>query len=89
MISESSLKVPGGKLLQVKVDFEGDIINSISFYGDFFLHPEESITVLEKMLVNVRIAEVDNILKEFFSGDVQAYGVDEASFNNVIRGALK
>ena len=42
-------KVAGGKLLVVDVDY-GDAIRSVRISGDFFLYPEEAITVLESAL---------------------------------------
>ena len=40
-------KVPNGKLVRIKVDYD-TIINSIQITGDFFLHPEDTIELLEK-----------------------------------------
>ena len=49
MHSQSMEKVSGGKLLVVKVNFEEKIEN-VEITGDFFAHPEESITEIEKKL---------------------------------------
>lgn len=45
-------KVAGGKLLRVKahIDPEHGVVESVQLTGDFFLHPEEVIGVLEKSL---------------------------------------
>ena len=42
-------KVSGGKLLRVKSIF-GERVESVQLTGDFFLHPEESVSLLEKSL---------------------------------------
>ena len=42
MHGEATEKVPGGKLLRIKVDYE-DKINTVVITGDFFAHPEECI----------------------------------------------
>ncbi len=43
-------KIPEGKMLKIKVNFEGHVIRSISILGDFFLHPESTIDEIEKGL---------------------------------------
>jgi lipoate---protein ligase len=49
-------KVPGGKLVRVKVDF-GEKINSLQITGDFFLHPEDMIEEIEKGLVGCSVGD--------------------------------
>lgn len=48
-------KVPGGKLVRVKVDFnqEDGIIEDVQMQGDFFIHPEEFVEDIEQLLVNL------------------------------------
>ncbi|MDH4215045.1 MAG: hypothetical protein OEV85_14105 [Candidatus Thorarchaeota archaeon] len=41
-------KIPQGKMLKIKVKFEGRIIESICILGDFFLHPESTIEDIEQ-----------------------------------------
>jgi hypothetical protein len=41
-------KIPGGKMLKIKVDIEGQVIKSITILGDFFLHPESTIEEIEE-----------------------------------------
>ena len=40
-------KVPGGKLVRVKVDY-GTIVNKVQITGDFFLHPEDTLEQIEE-----------------------------------------
>ncbi len=48
-------KVPGGKLLRIKVEFnpEGELIEDVQMHGDFFIHPEEFVEDVEQLLVNL------------------------------------
>ncbi len=43
-------KPPSGKLLKVDATVERNVIKSIKITGDFFMHPEEAITLLEETL---------------------------------------
>jgi lipoate-protein ligase A len=43
------LKVPGGKLISVRVDY-GNTIESVQILGDFFVHPEEAVADIEEAL---------------------------------------
>ncbi len=47
-------KIPGGKLLRIKMEAD-TVIQSISITGDFFLHPEESLLTIEKSLKGMAI----------------------------------
>ena len=48
-------KVPGGKLLRIKVDFnpEDGLVEDVQMHGDFFIHPEEFVEDIEQLLVNL------------------------------------
>jgi lipoate-protein ligase A len=48
-------KVPGGKLIRLKIEIMGNRISSIQILGDFFLHPEETIYEIERVLVGVEV----------------------------------
>ena len=54
-LHEVDYKVPGGKLIRLKAELEGDRIKAIVINGDFFLHPEDSIFNLEKALLGKRL----------------------------------
>ncbi len=47
-------KVPGGKLISIKLSY-GRKIKSIQILGDFFLIPEETIYRIEKALVGTSV----------------------------------
>ena len=48
-------KVPGGKLLRMKVQFNPveSLIEDVEMHGDFFIHPEEFVEDIEQLLVNL------------------------------------
>jgi lipoate-protein ligase A len=48
-------KVPGGKLVRVRLQHDGTSITSAEVSGDFFVHPEESISVIESALVGLPV----------------------------------
>jgi lipoate-protein ligase A len=60
---QSTKKVPGGKLLRVKVQAD-EKITAVSITGDFFLHPEESLQTIEKSLIGLPTQTPENILAE-------------------------
>ncbi len=85
-ISKGESLVKGGKLIRVRVEFQGNRIKEIRITGDFFLHPEDKIEDIENGLKNVPIDEVrkklDEILKDAeylgFTLDTLVQAVEEA-----------
>lgn len=67
----SKLKVPGGKLIIIKLSYS-DKIERLQILGDFFLHPEESLALIEDMLIGSPInstkaeisAKIDQMAKK-------------------------
>lgn len=57
----SSYKIPGGKLVKIKLWVDSGKVQSITILGDFFLHPEEVIEVIENSLIGMKI-EADILL---------------------------
>jgi hypothetical protein len=49
-MKEASYKVPGGKLVKVKLDATSEKIERVLILGDFFVHPEETILAIEESL---------------------------------------
>lgn len=60
---QSTLKIPGGKLLRVKIELQQNpesleqnkahVITAINLTGDFFLHPEDTLGFVEQALVGL------------------------------------
>lgn len=84
-------KVKNGKLLYVKVDHDGTVINHIEILGDFFIYPEEGLGKIEKGLVNVpvkrdeMIKRIDRIVS---SGRMELAGIDSGSIADTILKAV-
>lgn len=49
-------KVPGGKLLRVKLDTDNISICALQISGDFFLHPEETLPEIEEAIAGLPMA---------------------------------
>lgn len=45
-------KIPGGKLLRLKIE-ANETIEKINITGDFFLHPEDTLPEIEKSLIGL------------------------------------
>lgn len=59
---KAEYKAEGGKLIKVQMTKKGDKIDSIKITGDFFMHPEDLIDDLEKILLGCPLDE--NIIAE-------------------------
>ena len=63
-------KVPGGKLIKIKLELTENRIQSIVITGDFFLHPEDCLLSIEESLVgceidsNLLVERIENIMSE-------------------------
>ncbi len=83
-------KVPGGKLLRVRLRETGGRIESAKISGDFFLIPEDSLAKLEMMLEDVplREKELKLLVDRFFRGtSAQGLGVVPDDFVKAILAA--
>jgi hypothetical protein len=48
---QANYKVPGGKLIKVKLGISSEKIDEVQILGDFFLHPEKTILAIEESLL--------------------------------------
>ena len=89
-MGSASLKVSGGKMVNTKVELHNDSIISVQFTGDFFLHPEELIEVIESSLIGKRLDEddlaqtINYVLQEH---NAQLIGASAQDFARVIMEA--
>ena len=58
-------KVPQGKMLRIEADITDSTINSIKITGDFFVHPEETITEIENFLIGKKVEKIEQGLSIF------------------------
>jgi lipoate-protein ligase A len=56
-------KVPGGKLLRVDFEREGDMITKIKISGDFFMHPENFLEKLEELILKTPVSRLNDVLE--------------------------
>jgi len=90
-ILSADYKATGGKLLRVRLKvvaaMDGTlVIQSVKITGDFFMHPEEAIEDLERLLTGVAFDEaaLRARVQAFFAGDVQVVGADVEDFVHVL-----
>ena len=89
---KAEYKVPGGKLVRVDVQIKHSKIVGIKISGDFFLHPEEDIKLIENSVLNMPLDEkelskkIDEILK---TRNIECVGVDAGAFARVIMRATE
>ena len=62
-------KVAGGKLLRISVEVVDNVIMSFSLTGDFFLHPEDAVVMIEKALIGVAVDDVAQKLEKLFADE--------------------
>ena len=73
----SSYKIPGGKLVKVKLWVESEKIERITILGDFFLHPEETIQTIENSLAGTKLnsGSIESIItKVMMKSDAKLIG---------------
>lgn len=58
-------KSPSG-LIRAEVETEGDLITKVTFTGDFFVYPEESLANLEDHLIKIKKDKVLENIKDFY-----------------------
>lgn len=92
MKGKASLKVKGGKLIQVKIDYD-KIIKNIEITGDFFIHPESSLEEIERCLIGVEVNEEEKEISERIKGVVkseqaQLIGLSPEDIARVVKEAL-
>lgn len=78
-IAES--KVPGGKLVSVSAEKDGEIFH-VMLSGDFFMHPEEGVHILERALSGTArdepLLNVEAVINETLAlNDIRMYGIDK------------
>jgi hypothetical protein len=92
MLHQITEKIPNGKLLTVKVEFEHKI-KHVQVLGDFFAHPEESIADIESRFMNLEMdfdeekmtRELDELITK---RGYELIGVDAASIVRLVKRAL-
>ena len=81
--------MPNGKLLKVTVELKKDIIKDIQIKGDFFMHPEEAIEIIENAIRGKKIdKKLEKVIEKVFTDkNIEAYGLDSKSIFEAIKVA--
>jgi lipoate-protein ligase A len=81
MRSQSTYKVPLGKLLKISLEFDekNNVIRNIRITGDFFAYPEEAIELMETKLRNTVIEK--ELLQEKISSIITQYHIQFIGLN--------
>jgi hypothetical protein len=88
-----SRKIPGGKLLKLSVRF-GATIETLSIHGDFFLHPEETILLIESALLGMPARSAPDDFRHAIDGvlsanNAQFLGMTSADLADTLSEALQ
>jgi lipoate-protein ligase A len=84
-------KVPGGKLIRVKVEISSGRISFIQITGDFFMEPETDLEELELKLINFKAEPAfitPNVLSFFTSHRTVITGATAKDFAYTINQAI-
>ena len=86
-------KIPGGKLVEVRVEY-GERIFGVEIIGDFFMHPEEALGRIEDCLIGMRSDEsesamVEAIKKEAEDAGVEMIGISPEAIAKIIKMAIR
>jgi len=85
-------KVPGGKLLRVKLEVEAGRITFLQLTGDFFMQPETDLEELEAQLISspIDFMTIESAIHGFFSTKKTVItGASPSDFAYVINQAFK
>ncbi|MDD5417331.1 MAG: lipoate protein ligase C-terminal domain-containing protein [Candidatus Nanoarchaeia archaeon] len=86
---ESCHKVCGGKLVKIRVEFNNNKISKIKITGDFFLHPEETLILIETNLIGKELSECEETINETLkNNNAIMYGIDSVSVSEMIKVAF-
>ncbi len=81
-IRGAAMKAPGEKLLRVRLDINGGTVSAARISGDFFIHPEEAVAMLEDALkgpCGTRAAVLARLEKAVISGNIELVGLSIVS----------
>ena len=87
ILQEANYKVPGGKLVKIKLRVSSEKIEQVRILGDFFLHPEETILAIEESLIGSIKDEtsiIEKIEQTLNEADATLIGATASDFSKVI-----
>jgi lipoate-protein ligase A len=88
MEGRASRKVPGGKLVTVRVRYD-DRIEACALRGDFFLEPPEALSDVERAVVGLPSdAPAARVAAAVAAVDARLVGFDATDVGRVVRAAV-
>ena len=87
MLTHTIYKVPNGKMIRLEMDYDKEKINDIIICGDFFMHPEDAIDLIEQTLIGVELEEsrISGAIKKVADEEnIEFFGVDIPSLARAI-----
>ena len=93
MTRHGEFKTPGGKLIAVEFDVEGDRLRHVVVTGDFFLYPEEALDSLAGSLegASASLVQADYAarVRSALSGDIELLGSSPDALATAVVRALR
>jgi len=74
LYKSAKLKVLGGKLLEITLEYNG-VIKKATITGDFFMYPESALQDIEKSLVGTKVERTEQEIAEQISKKIEGIGV--------------
>ena len=89
MHGNSVYKAPNGKLLKIDLDFDPKekLIETVQITGDFFVHPEDSLRMIENRLMGLPLdrAFIAGSLVQFLAeNEIQVFGFQPADLAHAL-----
>ncbi len=93
MQTEITHKIPNGKLVRISLEFDTTILQKIRINGDFFIHPEETIEEMERVLHNLPVESTQERIQQLLdqavaSKHAELIGIDTATVAKLIHEAI-
>jgi lipoate-protein ligase A len=80
------------KLIRVNIDYS-EKIDAITISGDFFIHPEEAVELMENQIKGLALSELDLISPRISSlinsHDIRLIGITPQIIEEVVKEAVK
>ncbi len=84
MKGKASVKVPGGKLVQVEAEYS-DVFQDVSITGDFFLEPPEALEDIETAVEGTEVGAEAELVERLESLDVKMIGFEPSHIVEALR----
>ena len=87
------MKVPGGKMVEVRVEF-GEAVTKARILGDFFMYPDTALEGIESLLVGTQPQESEAAIAKRISTLVKLegatmIGLTPEAIANVVKRAIE